>query len=105
MYGLHRCVILQSKDVTAELDFTLVIPISSARYKPEKTSWVEIPKNTIAGTPARSYLICEQIRAIDKRRIGKYVGKLSSAYLIEAQKILEFLCPSVLDQIPDPPDS
>jgi mRNA-degrading endonuclease toxin of MazEF toxin-antitoxin module len=97
----HRCLILQAADVTREMAFVIVIPISSAKEKEERASWVEIPSGSVSGIPDRSFLICEQVRCVDKRRLERYVGKLGPVYIILAQKLLDFLCPSMLDQIPD----
>lgn len=97
MCGPHRCLIVQSADATAKLAYTIIIPISSARETIEQSSWVEIPENAILGIHVRSFLKCEQIRSIDKRRVERYVGKLDDARTILVQKIVEFLCPSILD--------
>jgi mRNA interferase MazF len=97
MYGPHRCLVLQSSDVTQQLDYIIVMPISSAKEKVERPSWMEIPAKTIPGIPVRSYVVCEQIRCIDKRRVKQYVGKLSQASMLLVQKIFESLCPSAVD--------
>jgi mRNA-degrading endonuclease toxin of MazEF toxin-antitoxin module len=98
MCGPHRCLVLQSADTVREMAYAIVMPISSVREKPERESWVLITEEEVSGIPKSSYLVCEQIRCVDRRRIGRYVGALKpmSAIFVTAQKILDFLCPPVL---------
>lgn len=97
MCGPHRCLVLQDESITKKINQVIVIPISSAKEKAERHTWVRIPAGSTEGVPKHSYIMCEQIRSLDKRRLKGKVGESSIVYMIGVQKILDFMCPSVLD--------
>lgn len=99
IFGLHRCLVLQVARATERLPYTIIVPISSVREKSERHSWVKVLGGTIPKLPNDSYILCEQIRSVDKQRIEEYVGKLSNPLFVLVQKVLENLCPPFLDSI------
>ena len=91
LFDYHPCVIWQSGSTIKEMATAIVIPLSSARDKPEWSSWIEVADGTIEGLKGRGFLMCEQIRCVDKRRIDKRVGKLSLLHMLAAEKVLDQL--------------
>jgi len=90
----HPCMIWQKG--IAGLKTMIVIPISSEKEKAKKASWVRIPSGT-TNLPNSSFLLCEQIRAVDVRRLEFYMGTLERLQdiILAAEEILARLCPSI----------
>ena len=92
--GIHHCLVVSSKDFNdANARGVVVIPMTSARNeKGEKFSvtagpWVRVISE---GTPA--FVLCEQIRYIDRRRhVPGVEFQLGEYDLMQIRKKLELL--------------
>ena len=61
----------------------IIVPITSKRKLRKLPTHYRLP--TIYGLRKQSYLLFEQIRVIDKRRLIRYIGKLNQRDLQEAE--------------------
>jgi len=82
--GRRPCVIVQ-RNVPQEFDgknpMTIVVPLTDANGKPQTLLCPFIPKG-IAGTTKDSRILCQQVRAIAKIRLGRKVGELPQSILV-----------------------
>lgn len=69
--GLRPCVIVQNDRGNQHAPTTIVVPLTTQTKKklPTHTEVREGTKNSIA--------LCEQVRTVDKSRIGSCIGKCS----------------------------
>lgn len=61
--------------VTDANPMTIVLPISDARDRPGNLLHIFVAAG-VGGLTKDSRVLCQQIRAVDKKRIGKRVGQL-----------------------------
>lgn len=68
---------------------TIVLPISSQKIEKIYPFEVSLKKEKRIGLEKDSKVLCNQIRAIDKRRLSKKVGKLSQELMEEINNALK----------------
>lgn len=71
------CIIIQQNTLNTYLGTTIIIPITSTQIKGKYPNVVEI-HNTHSGLVKQSFAKIEQLRCIDKSRILKKIGEVSS---------------------------
>ena len=72
--GIRPVLILQNDMGNRYSPTTMVAAITGRKTKTELPTHVRI---SVAGLKSESIVLLEQIRTIDKSRLGEYVGKLS----------------------------
>lgn len=72
--GRRPVIVLQNNRGNRSSDTVIVAPLTSSQIKPHLPTHVEIYTD---GLHCTSIALLEQIRTIDKRRIGGYVGVAS----------------------------
>ncbi len=87
--GKHRPALVVSNDINNEFSETVtVLPITGQPAKKQYPFEVLVPKG-VAGLTADSRIKANQIRTVDKRRLGSFKGSLPSQYLPELEKALK----------------
>ena len=87
--GKHRPALVVSNDINNEFSETVtVLPITGQPAKKQYPFEVLVPKG-VAGLTADSRIKANQIRTVDKRRLGSFKGLLPSQYLPELEKALK----------------
>lgn len=77
MQKLRPALIIQNDIGNEENDFTIIAPISSVKEGYRRMSiYVNVRKGE-GGLEQDSFVHCGQIRAFDKTKIGKKIGRLS----------------------------
>lgn len=71
----YRPVLILQNDIGNRFAPTSVIVPISRRHKRSLPTHVKIPEG-VGGMLSDSFVLCEQIRTIDKKWLGKFVGKL-----------------------------
>jgi len=74
-----------------EANIVIIIPFTSNIQALRFPHTIEIKPSKRNGLSSLSIALIFQIRAIDKRRLGKKIGNLEDSYLQEADKILKQL--------------
>jgi mRNA interferase MazF len=80
--GLRYAVVVQSSDV--ELSTVIVAPTSTSALD----SWLR-PKAVVRGR--RMHVMVEQLRAVDRRRLGRSAGVLTSDEMADVDRALELV--------------
>lgn len=78
--GYKYCVVVQNDIGNKHSGTTTIVPLS----KVHKSMPTHIEIRDVM--PETSYAICEQIRVVDKSRLGKLKNKLSPRQMIEVEK-------------------
>jgi mRNA-degrading endonuclease toxin of MazEF toxin-antitoxin module len=91
--GKHMCVIVQQD--SADANSVVVVPITSAydEFQQPKTHrhwWVSLEAPS-GGVTQKSYVMCEQIRCVDKARVLTRTGELSATRLRKIRGVLSNL--------------
>lgn len=86
--GIRPAVVIQNDIGNKFSSTTIVCPLTSREKEMTATHVVLLPED--CGVLLPSVVLCEQIRAIDKSRIRKHVGRVISTGKIKAieQKIM-----------------
>ena len=85
----HRPVlILQTNLINQKSPTTIVVPITSIIKHPFMQSHYILPPN--CPLRERSMVLTEQVRAIDRQRLGTYVGRLNAKELRNVEQALCF---------------
>ena len=74
--GLRPCVIIQNDIGNKHSPCTIVAPITSAMGKATIPTHIRIDEPQRCGLKTCGYILCEQIRVIDKKRITNFVGNI-----------------------------
>ena len=86
--GRRPCVIVQ-RTVPQEFDeknpMTIIVPLSDANGKPQ-TLVCPFVTQGIAGTTKDSRILCQQVRAVAKSRLGKKTGDLPQETMLLVDK-------------------
>jgi mRNA interferase MazF len=86
--GRRPCVIVQ-RNVPQEYDernpMTIIVPLTDANGKPP-TLLCPFVAQGIAGTTKDSRILCQQVRAIAKIRLGRKIGDLPQSIMILVDK-------------------
>lgn len=85
--GSRPVLIIQNDVGNTYSPTTIIAVITSSQSKTVLPTHIEI-STAASGLPADSVVLCEQIRTIDKRRLGGYVGYLSTAKLRDVNEAL-----------------
>lgn len=86
--GERPAVIVQHDDLNA-LSTMVVIPLTTAS-RPLQRGVVALPSGK-GGLAEKSNALCYQIRAVDKYRLKKRLGKLPQAELLEIETTLAYV--------------
>lgn len=78
--GLRPCLILQTNAVSDVGRTTVIAPLSSKKTEKVYPYEVLIESSKANGLTIESKIKLDQIRVIDKARIGKRLGKLEAEY-------------------------
>lgn len=88
--GIRPCVIIQLDILNKTSPNVIVVPITSRQkkdlpthllFKKEKYPFLKYEENTV---------LCESIRSISKKRLGKYIGRIADEDLGELLKRKEY---------------
>ena len=80
--GTKYCVIIQNNTGNKYSPTTTIVPITSKSHNKSMKTHVTI-KDVL---PLESYIVCEQIRTIDKSRMLEYVCTLPGCYFGELER-------------------
>lgn len=82
--GTKYCVVVQNNTGNKFSPTTTILPITSKSHGKNMKTHVTI--NNVL--PLESYIICEQIRTIDKSRILEYVCELPECYFVALDRAI-----------------
>lgn len=85
--GVRPCLVVQN-DKGNRFSPTTIIAIGTTKHKNAKLPthyWL----SNDCGTPRPTMIECEQIRVIDKSRLGDYIGTVSNKDMQEINKCLK----------------
>ena len=74
--GIRPCLIVQNNIGNRHSPTTQIIPLTTQHKKNNLPTHVQI--SSVCGLDADSIALTEQLRTIDKSRIGRYVGKIGT---------------------------
>jgi mRNA interferase MazF len=83
--GMRPVLILQNDIGNEYGDTTIIAPITTAKRPKELPVHVVVQTGDI---PVASVILLEQIRAIDKCRIEKYIGRINAAIIEQVEKAI-----------------
>jgi mRNA interferase MazF len=87
--GKCRPALIVSNDINNEFSQTVtVLPITSQPARKQYPFEVLVLKD-VAGLSANSRIKANQIRTVDKHRLGSFIGSLPSEYLPEVEKAMK----------------
>lgn len=87
--GIRPCVIVQNNVGNVFSNITIVIPITSSIDKKYMgPSHLSINKSLLNNLTRDGIILCEQIRAVDKSRLKKKIGKLNNEEILLLKKSL-----------------
>lgn len=81
------CIVISPDEMNNNLRTVIVSPLTT-KFR-DIPSRIKIKANSASGLKEDSYAALDQIKAIDKKRLGDRIGIISSQ---EASLITEFLC-------------
>lgn len=82
--GTKYCVIIQNNTGNKFSPTTTIVPITSKSHNKSMKTHVTI--NDVL--PLESYIVCEQIRTIDKSRLIEYVCTLPEFYVVDLERAI-----------------
>jgi len=86
--GQRPVLIVQADPLNQNSPTAIIAPITSVLKNPFMQSHCILPIS--CPLRERSMVLAEQIRAIDRRRLGAYVGPLKSADMHEVEQALKY---------------
>lgn len=89
--GLRPAIIVQASRFEKQLPTTIIIPLSSQLAAQNFPGTFLIQPDAENGLTMQSVALECQLRAIDKKRLKRKIGRLSSSQLIELQKQIKDL--------------
>ncbi len=84
--GLRPCVVISNNIGNKYSPCVIVAMVTSKLDKPKLPTHVMLPADY--GLSAKSIILCEQIRTIDKRRLKNFLGNLPLNKIEEVDKAL-----------------
>lgn len=87
--GMRPVIIIQNNIGNKFSPTVIVVSITSQIHKAKLPTHFEIPKNKYNGVTSDSVVLGEQLRTMDKRRIGDFIGYLDDEDMKNLDKILE----------------
>lgn len=95
--GFRPVVIVQNDRGNLHAPTVIAVPITASTRKPALPTHAPIPAGE-AGLWRDSIALCEQVRTLEKTRLARHVGTLSSERLREVERALQIsldmVCPS-----------
>jgi len=95
--GFRPVVIVQNDKGNLHAPTVIAVPITASTRKPALPTHASIPAGE-AGLWRDSIALCEQVRTLEKTRLGRYVGTLPPPRLAEVERALQIsldmACPS-----------
>lgn len=85
--GFRPCVVISNNIGNKFSPCIIVALITSKLDKPKLPTHVSLPADY--GLSAKSLILCEQIRTIDKRRLKNFLGSLPNQKIIEIDNALK----------------
>ena len=85
--GIRPAVVIQNDKANNVSPHTIIVPMTSKIRESILPSHLFIPSG-ISGLTMDSVVLCEQIRVIDKKRIIKFIGKLSEEMILKLNSAL-----------------
>lgn len=82
-----RPVLIISNDVGNKYSPTVIVAAITSRKTKSKLP-THYPLSEVKGLPADSVVLLEQIRTIDKKRLGNYIGNLAIEIITEINQSL-----------------
>ncbi len=89
--GFRPAIVVQSDVNDSNLPTTLIIPFTSNLQAMRFPHTIRVNPSTLNGLSAPSVLLDFQLRAIDKSRIGRIVGRLENSYIVKLEDELKRL--------------
>lgn len=99
--GVRPVLVVQSDSSSRNAPTAIVLPITS-REKPALST--HVPLTGTKGLSDTSIALAEQVRTIDKARLGHYVGRVSAPQMAAADAALRFvlgLSPAIRSEVSD----
>jgi len=87
--GMRPVIIIQNNIGNKFSPTVIVVSITSQIHKAKLPTHFEIPKNKYNGIVSDSVVLGEQVRTMDKRRIGDFIGYLDKDDMKSLDEILE----------------
>jgi len=85
--GYRPVVILQNDKGNLHAPTVIAVPLTSSAHKPRMPTHAPIPAGE-GGLVRDSTALCEQVRTLEKTRLGRRLGALSPARLREVEAAL-----------------
>ena len=85
--GIRPVLIIQSGKYIKNSPTIIVAAITSKLTKPQMKTHVPITEN---GLPMKSIVLLEQIRTVDKSRLGDYIGRLERTAMEAVDRAIVF---------------
>ena len=85
--GVRPCLVLQTNRANLVSPHTIIAPFTTRIRHTILPSHVLVP-NGEGGLKEESILLCEQIRAIDGRRVIRYLGRISDETMFSVAEAL-----------------
>jgi mRNA interferase MazF len=85
--GPHPVLILQNTRLNRSLPTVVVVPITSSPRAARYPTSVHIPPG--AGRLREGYVLCPQIRVLDKRRIGDRIGQVPASIVDATMRMVQ----------------
>lgn len=89
--GLRPAIIVQANRFEKQLPTTVIVPLSSQLAAQNFPGTFLIQPDAENGLTMSSVALVFQLRAIDKKRLKRKIGKLNSTQLVELQKQMKDL--------------
>jgi mRNA interferase MazF len=75
--GNRPCIIVQNDTGNAHSTTTQIVPLTGRRERPTQPTHVVI--SSASGLDVISIAMVEQMRTVDKQRLGKYIGNINDS--------------------------
>ncbi len=85
--GLRPCIIISNNTGNKFSPCVVVAMVTSKLDKPKLPTHVMLPADY--GLSAKSIILCEQLRTIDKQRLKNYLGTLPKNKMLEVNAALK----------------
>jgi len=86
--GLRPVIILQNDLLNQHSPTTIVVPVTSILKHPYMKTHCVLPREN--PLPEKFMALAEQIRTVDRRRLGAYIGRLRPMEIREIEQALRF---------------
>ena len=89
-YGERPCLVIQNNILNATSDVVIIVPITSKRKKKLPTHYILTNQKYPFLNFCENTVLCECIRSLSKKRLGKLVGQIEESDLKEILKTNEY---------------